>query len=70
VLVNTADVELMRQYVADSAHADITVVGANDIERGGCRIQSAAGDVDATMATRMARVMEVLGQTEITADDN
>ena len=62
VLVNSADAALLRDTLSASSNApDCAVAGLDDIERGGCRITSSCGDIDATLATRVARVLEALG---------
>lgn len=64
ILVNSADVEPVRACLGETHPAqDFTVIGAADVTRGGCRIQSACGDVDATLNTRFARVLDALGVT-------
>lgn len=62
IVVNSADAALVRDALgADPAGTDYVVAGADEVERGGCRIVSPCGDIDATLATRMARVLEALG---------
>lgn len=62
IIVNTADVELVRAALSGNAHlADYAVAGADEVQRGGCRIVSPAGEIDATLATRVSRVLEALG---------
>lgn len=62
IVVNYADVELIRRHLSDSANLpDAVVTGSNEVKRGGCHLLSPSGEVDATLDTRIARVVEVLG---------
>jgi flagellar assembly protein FliH len=62
ILVNSTDVELVRGALPQlSDLAACTVAGSDDVARGGCRIVSPSGDIDATLHTRVSRVLEVLG---------
>jgi flagellar assembly protein FliH len=61
IIVNSADVALLQESMAQTGTlTDSTVVGSNEVQRGGCRITSPCGDIDATLETRIARVMDVL----------
>jgi flagellar assembly protein FliH len=62
IIVNSADADLVRNAMsANATLPECVVAGSNDVQRGGCRIASACGDVDATLATRVSRVLESLG---------
>lgn len=62
IVVNAADVDVLRAQLAHSAsEPDCVIVGAADVQRGGCRITSPSGDIDATLDTRINRVLETLG---------
>lgn len=62
IVVNSADAALLRDAMsAHAAAADCVVTGSDEVARGGCRILSPCGDIDATLATRMARVLEAIG---------
>jgi len=62
ILVNSADADLVRDAMrANAALSDCAVAGSDEVARGGCRIVSANGDIDATLATRVSRVLESLG---------
>lgn len=62
IVVHSADVELIRRYLTDSANLpDAVVTGSNEVKRGGCHLIAPGGEVDATLDTRLARVIEVLG---------
>lgn len=65
ITVNTDDLELVRGNLSETeAPADYVVAGSNEVQRGGCLITSPCGDIDATLETRMRRVLEVLGMQE------
>jgi flagellar assembly protein FliH len=65
IIVNSADVELVRAALSGNTPvADYVVAGADDVQRGGCRIVAPGGDIDATLATRMGRVLAALGVTD------
>jgi flagellar assembly protein FliH len=64
IVVNSADVELVRAAINANGNppaSECVVTGADDLPRGGCRIVAPGGDIDATLATRTARVLEALG---------
>lgn len=62
VIVNSTDAVLLRDAMSASGNPlNSVVAGCDEIERGGCRITSSCGDIDATLATRIARVLEALG---------
>lgn len=65
IIVNSADVALVQENMTQTGTlTDSTVVGSNEVQRGGCRITSPCGDIDATLETRIARVLEVLSATD------
>lgn len=71
IIVNNADAEQVRAFVSELAPAqEIAVIGAADVARGGCRIQSACGDVDATLQTRFKQVLDALGASQDAASGN
>jgi flagellar assembly protein FliH len=62
IIVNTADAALIGEAMSANPHLpECLVVGADDMQRGGCRIVAAGGDIDATLATRVSRVLAALG---------
>lgn len=62
IIVNTEDAALVREAMAaDALVADCAVAGSDDMPRGGCRIVAPGGDIDATLDTRISRVLEALG---------
>lgn len=65
IIVNNEDAALVQESLSQSGVlTDGIIVGSNDVQRGGCRVTSPCGDIDATLETRIARVMEVLSATE------
>lgn len=71
IAVNTADVELVRRALMEAVDTpDSTVVGSDDVQRGGCRISSPCGDIDATLETRIGRVIETLGLNQDSPDEH
>lgn len=62
LLVHADDAELVREFLAQSdATLACTVVGTPDVKKGGCFISAPGGDIDATLDTRWARLMQTLG---------
>lgn len=71
IIVNSADVEQVRAFLSEHHPArEIAVICAADVARGGCRIQSACGDVDATLQTRFAQVLDALGMSQDAGNGN
>lgn len=62
ILVNTADADVLRAQLAHGAgEPDHFIVGSDEVQRGGCHITSPSGDIDASLDTRINRVLETLG---------
>jgi len=63
LVLNPADAELVRAGLGDSLNQlGSRIVEDKSIERGGCRIESTATHVDATLATRWERILAALGR--------
>jgi flagellar assembly protein FliH len=61
LILNPADVKLVTQRFGDELSIDSWKILADDrIESGGCRVESANGEIDATLATRWQRVISTL----------
>lgn len=65
LLVNPDDLELLREAAGDLSAAlggiqRLEIVPERRIARGGCIVQTAAGEIDATVQTQLARAQEVL----------
>lgn len=59
--VHPSDLPLVQERLGDAlAHAGWRPFADDEIERGGCRLEFAGGQVDATIATRWTRVMAQL----------
>lgn len=62
LLVNPADAALVRDRLGDGlAHSGWKLIEDLQIEPGGCRVEVAGSEVDATVATRWQRVLEAIG---------
>lgn len=63
IRVHPDDAALVREHLGEQlAHAGQRVVEDSTISRGGCRIESAGAQIDATMETRWRRILENLGR--------
>jgi flagellar assembly protein FliH len=64
VLVHPEDASIIRAHMGERLeHAEWKIVEDPQIARGGCRIETANGQIDATLATRWQQVLAALGQT-------
>lgn len=65
LILNPEDAALVRSFLeSDLAHGNWKVQEDSRIERGGCRIESANSEIDATMEERWSRVAESLGRDD------
>jgi flagellar assembly protein FliH len=65
VYVNPQDFALLRADLeADGLFKGCRFIADARIGRGGCRVETAQGEVDATLATRWERVLAALGSTD------
>ncbi len=56
------DVSLVRQHLGEQlSHNGWRILEDSNLSRGGCRIESGASEVDATLETRWRRVLEAIG---------
>ena len=63
ILVNPADVQILKQYLADDiAESHWLVQEDVSIERGGCVVETAANQIDATNDLRWKRIADALSQ--------
>lgn len=63
VHVHPLDLPLVEQGAAEALAArDARLVASDDIERGGCRVQSDLGGIDARIGTRWAQAAAALGK--------
>ncbi len=63
--VHPDDVALARTYLADQpTHLHHQVLEDDTVTRGGCRLQSPASEIDATVETRWRRILEGLGHRD------
>lgn len=64
ILVHRDDMQLLREYMADEiANDHWQIQEDNNIERGGCLVETGANQVDATNPTRWKRISEALAQS-------
>lgn len=62
LILSPADADFVREQLAEELERGRWRIAADaGLPPGGCRIESAGGDVDATLGKRWARVMEALG---------
>jgi flagellar assembly protein FliH len=65
LLVNSADAELVHQHLGDELDRTGWKVQIDDrVEAGGCRVESALGDVDATLTERWKQLLASLGRSD------
>lgn len=65
LFLNPQDAALVRSCLeADLAHGHWRVVEDSQITPGGCRLETAQSELDATLESRWRRVLETLGQSE------
>lgn len=63
LLLHPEDARLVREHLGDQcAGGGWTIVEDGTIARGGCRLDSAGGELDATLHTRWQRVLAALGR--------
>ncbi|MBK8523037.1 MAG: flagellar assembly protein FliH [Betaproteobacteria bacterium] len=64
LFMNPADAALVRTHLGEQlAHNGWRILEDSTIEPGGCRIESGASEVDATLQTRWRRVLDAIGTT-------
>jgi len=64
LILHPLDAELVRSRLeAELAHGHWRVVEDSQIARGGCRLETAQSEIDATLENRWQRVLESLGQS-------
>lgn len=60
--LNPADAALVRTHIGEQlAHSGWRIIEDGSITAGGCRIESGASEVDATLETRWRRALEAIG---------
>lgn len=65
VYVHPADLAIVEEHMGEAlAHAGWRPFADEQVERGGCRLEFSGGQVDATLATRWARVMSQLERAD------
>ncbi len=63
ILLNPADVQMVRDHLSEElADGGWQVIEEPDVERGGCMVETASNQIDASNETRWKRISEALGQ--------
>ena len=63
LVLHPADAELVRTSIGEQlTHTDWKIFEDAQMERGGCRVETAHSQIDATLATRWKRVVSSIGQ--------
>ncbi len=63
LVLHPADAELVRARMGEQlGHAGWKIFEDDQVERGGCRVETAHSQIDATLATRWQRVASSIGQ--------
>ena len=63
LILHPADAELVRTSMGEQlAHADWKIFEDAQMERGGCRVETAHSQIDVTLATRWKRVVSSIGE--------
>lgn len=69
LVLNPADADLVRAQLGEELERGRWRIAADaGLPPGGCRIESASGDVDATLGKRWSRVMAALGKDHVWVD--
>jgi flagellar assembly protein FliH len=65
LVLHPADAELVRESMGEQlAHTGWKIFEDAQMERGGCRVETAHGQIDATCATRWKRIVASIGQDD------
>jgi flagellar assembly protein FliH len=63
--INSKDVEIVSKHLGDELSLDgWKIISDDKIEAGGCKVESANGEVNATLATRWQRIISNLGSND------
>jgi flagellar assembly protein FliH len=69
VRVNPEDLALVQDGAGEEMKArDAQIIPDAEVPRGGCKVDSDLGSVDATLATRWLQVVQAMGQTSLWED--
>lgn len=71
LVLNPADASLVREALAPGMRAEEIpwkIVEDTSVERGGCRFQNGASDIDATLENRWRRIVAALGRDDAWLD--
>lgn len=63
--LNPKDIQIVTKYLGDElSHDEWKIVHDDKIEAGGCKIESANGEINATLETRWHRIISNLGSND------
>lgn len=63
LVLHPDDAKLVREHLGEQlSNTGWKIIESNKIERGGCRMETAHSQIDATLATRWQRIAESIGQ--------
>ncbi len=69
--VHPDDAALIREYLADQLeHGHHRIAEDDTVTRGGCRLEAAGCEIDATVETRWRRILEGIGRTDASWEDS
>lgn len=69
LILNPADADIVRVQLAEELERGRwRIVAEPGLPPGGCRVESAGGDIDATLGKRWSRVMDALGKDHVWLD--
>lgn len=64
LLLHPEDAELVRAHLGEQlSHTGWKIIESKQVERGGCRVETAHSQIDATLATRWQRITESIGRS-------
>lgn len=65
LVLHPDDAELVRARMGEQlAHTGWKILESDQVGRGGCRVETAHGEIDATLATRWQRLAASIGQSD------
>lgn len=71
IRIHPDDAALVREHLGEQlAHAGQRIVEDSSVSRGGCRVESAGAQIDASMETRWRRILENLGRPDARWDED
>ena len=68
ILVNPDDAAFMAQYIEEKSDLDYEIKSDASMSRGGCRLETNVSSIDATLETRLGRLIEEMLDAEAKQD--